>query len=186
MRELTVRIKFTSPCLGNAKKFHNIRVQGKRKKRTYFVHLRNPSNCVMFLPTWWQAIMRNAADVLSRHQQEVKGIRFALEVDGQPRPIPEQLFNRYYDENRYSRHEAFMAGDTIGVTCVVPDQISDDDFWRLMQYAGKFYGISPCRPGEFGFFTVEKMEKCGLEPPTQQARDQNDLTEVAQSARPME
>lgn len=164
MREVTVRIKFTSPCLGHVKKYYTTRVNGKRKKRTFFVHLRNPRGRVIFLPTWWTAIMRNAADVLSRYHTEVKGIRFALEVDGQPRPVPDELFDRHYAKGRYSRHEVFAVGDTIGVTCLVPEAISDDDFWRLMEYAGRYYGISPCRPGEFGFFTVESVERCGLIP----------------------
>lgn len=165
MRELTVRLKFTSPCLGHVKKQYTIRTGGKKKKRSYFLHLRNPQGQVIFLPTWWQAIMRNAADVLSRYHKEVKELRFALEVDGQPRPIPDQLYNRYYAPDRYARHEAFWAGDTIGISCLVPDSISDDDFWRLMEYAGRYFGISPCRPGEYGFFVVESVKRCGLEPP---------------------
>jgi len=54
----------------------------------------------------------------------------------------------------------------------VPDTISDDDFWRLMEYAGRYFGISPCRPGEYGFFTVESVERCGLEPLTERGEQE--------------
>lgn len=160
MRELTVRIKFTSPCLGKCKKFYNISRNGKRKKRTYFMHLRNPNGQVMLLPTWWQAVVRKAADVLSRHQREVREIRFNPQVDGRPRPVPEGLFNRHYGSKRHSKHEAFMPGDVVGISCVVPNSITDDDFWQLMQYAGTYYGMSPFRPGEFGYFEVLTVERC--------------------------
>ena len=132
MRELTVRIKFTSPCLGHVKKHYTIRVEGQRKKRTFFVHLRNPRGRVIFLPTWWTAIMRNAADVLSRHHKEVREIRFALEVDGQPRPVPEELFDRHYAKGRYSKHEVFAVGDIVGLTCLVPEA-NDADWSRRLK-----------------------------------------------------
>jgi hypothetical protein len=145
--------------------------------RNHFLLLRNPGGHVIFMPTWWQAILAQAAEVFCRHHQEVKKVRFAMEVDGKPKPLVEKTiqdrngndkkvlsghFHRYYAEKRFSKHEAFFPGTVIGVTCVVPASINDDDFYRLMELAGKYCGISPGFPGEFGFFTVESVRPTGL------------------------
>lgn len=168
MREVTVRIRFQRPCLGADKRHH--RVGGKL--RSHFLHLRDPDGDVIFLPSWWRAILRQAAKLLCRHHGEVEKIRFALKVDGRPRPLQETTaadpqgvlrrrvrgyYLRRYAPKRFAQHEAFFPGDVIGVTCTVPDSISDEDFHELMSYAGKYCGISPARPGEFGFFSVESI-----------------------------
>lgn len=128
------------------------------------------------MPNNWAALMRKAADVLCQHQSEVAGIRFQLEVDGTPQPVPDKVYRRYYGENKYSPHEAFYAGDVIGVSCLVPNKISDEDFWSLMQMAGQYYGMSPFRPGDFGHFNVEGIERRG--PVPKQPEGQNELTPI--------
>ena len=158
MRELSVRIKFTSPCLGQVKRIWH---EGG-KKRSHFLLPRNPSTGrVIFLPTWWQALLLRAAEVMCRHQSVVKAIRFGIEVDGLPRPLPGGFYFRYYREKCFAKHEAFFPGDEIGLTCLVPDEIDDDDFRRLVEIAGKYYGMSPARPNEYGFFTVESVQPIG-------------------------
>ena len=160
MRELAIRIRFTKHCLGHVKKFHWV----ESKKRSYFLMPRNPDGRVVFLPTWWRTILVKAADVLCRHQEDVKSVRFSLEVDGAPRPIPGEFYYRHYKENRFSKHEAFFPGDVVGLTCIVPEAISDDDFTRLLSLAGTYYGISPARPNEFGHFTVVSVQPNGFAP----------------------
>ena len=59
---------------------------------------------------------------------------------------------------RYALHEAFLAGDTIGVNCVLPDGLSMDDLWQLMDVAGTYKGISSFKPDEgYGTFRVEEV-----------------------------
>lgn len=165
MRELTVRIRFTLPSLGNVRTYQRlVNLEGVKKKRTVFLLPRNHEGKVILMQSWWASVMRNAADVLCRHQGVIKDVRFALEVDGTPRPFPEEWFQRFYDEDRFTPHEQFAAGDVIGVSCLVPATINDDDFWRLMSLGGEYYGMSPYRPGEFGFFKVEGIEKRGPQP----------------------
>jgi len=101
--------------------------------------------------------MRRAAEILCRHHKDVEQIRFAMEVDGNPGSAPDNLFRRYFEENKFSQHEAFFPGDVIGVTCVVPSSIDDDDFRRLLTYAGKYCGMSPGHPNDFGFYVVESI-----------------------------
>lgn len=165
MRELTVRIRFTKHSLGNVK----IQRTGR------FSFARNPSTgAVTFLPTWHQSNMRFASQLLGRHHDEVKKILWDINVDG----VLEKnsWFRRYYTvsgttKQRYVLHEAFNPGQTVGVNCVVPAGISDEDFWELMRIAGQYKGLSPARPEEFGHFEVVSIR------PRRRAADQHDTEE---------
>jgi hypothetical protein len=148
MRELTVRLMFLAPCLGNVRKYR----RQKGKVQHYYVFPRHPvSDRVMFLPKWWAASLRRAAQVLCKHQREVQEILFTPEIDGNPAPIPEQFYRRHLRSDQYTKHEAYFPGAVIGITCAVPDSIDDDDFVRLMQYAGKYSGISRLNQGSLAF-----------------------------------
>jgi hypothetical protein len=157
MRELSVNIRFTTHCLGNNKEYY--RDPGTKKRRHRFVFVRSPSGRVVFLPTWWRAIMIKAAEMLARCQADVKRVRYAPEIDGQPQRTP---YTRYYEESKFTVHEVFNPGDVVGFSCAVPPEISDEDFERLLNLAGKYFGISPARPNEFGFFEVESVRRCGV------------------------
>jgi hypothetical protein len=148
MRELTVRIRFLSPSLGNQK-------LGDGSGR--FIFQRNPHGDVIFLPSWHQANMRMAAQLLNRHQKEVQDIHWDINVDGTLRADP--WYKNYYrspksNKMRYSLHEAFIEGQIIGLNCIVPSAVKEEDFWRLMGKAGQYKGLSPWKPGEFGFYEV--------------------------------
>ncbi len=147
MRELTVRIRFTRPCLGNAKES-----TGGRYRFTT-----SPGGAVLFLTSWHQVNMRFAAQILGRHQDEVNKIQWDIEVDGAV--DRDSWFRRFFatvggGRSRYSLHESFKPGQIVGLNCVVPNPISDDDFWRLMQLAGSYRGLSPFKHGEYGFYEV--------------------------------
>lgn len=157
MQELSVRIRFTAPCLGNSKLVRTRRRAGKRKKSTVFLLPRNNEGRVVFSQSWWTIILRKAADILCHFQQDVSQIRFDRVVDGKPSLAEPDLYRRYYLRNQFSLHEAFAEGDVVGLSCVIPERISQDDFWRLLSTAGKFYGISPAKHGEFGFFEVVSL-----------------------------
>lgn len=152
MRELTVRIRFTRHSLGNQK---------SKQQGGVFLMQRGPSGSVIFMPTWHEANMRYAAKLLGRHQDEVYKIRWDINVDCVMRG--RQWFRRYYScgkqtvKQRYCRHEAFLPGQVIGLNCVVPSSISEDDLWQLMNIAGSYRGLSPYEPTKYGFFEVESI-----------------------------
>ena len=58
-----------------------------------------------------------------------------------------------------TRHSS--SGRVIGVECVLPIDMSVDVFTTLMEVAGKFRGISPYKPGEYGRFTVVSVLAAG-------------------------
>lgn len=179
MRELSVRIKFTTHCLGKEKKHY--RDPSSNKVRYKFVFNRSGSGRVIFLPTWWRAIVLKASELLSRHQDAVKNIRFGCEIDGQP---DKKLYSRYYESNQFANHEVFLPGSVIGFTCAVPDGISDEDLERLLNLAGRYFGISPARPNEFGFFEVASVQRSGVgnnSPPCHKGKPTQDTLASSQN-----
>jgi hypothetical protein len=148
MRELTVRIRFTRHSLGNVKSG----AEGR------FTFARSLEGFVLFMPAWHRENLRLAAQVLGRHQDEVDKICWDIRVDGS---VGQPDYKRYFggggSKKRYALHEAFWPGQTVGLHCVVPTPISDDDLRRLMQLAGQYRGLSPWKPGEFGLFEVDQI-----------------------------
>lgn len=154
MQEVTARIRFTQPCLGSAKKQHG-------KKGVIYAMTRNPgTSAVMFMPTWWGSITRYAAQVLNAHQTEVGNINWDPCVDGTPKRWKRYLAPKPDDPNArrpFALHEAFVAGDVIGVNCVLPTRLTIEQFWRILEIAGKYRGISPHKPREYGNFEVVEI-----------------------------
>ncbi len=148
MRELTVRIKFTKHSLGAVK----VSQSGR------FVFARNPnSGNVIFLATWHQANLKFAAQVFGQHQEEVKKILWDINVDGVVQP--NSWFRRYFTvtgtgKQRFVLHETFVPGQIVGLNCVVPSSIPDENFWGLMRLVGQYRGLSPAKPKEFGHFEL--------------------------------
>lgn len=154
MRELAAKLSFVSPCLGNVKKFY----QRNGKTSHYYLLPRDPnSKKIIFLPTWWRATLRRAAEILCRHHSDINKVLFSPVVEGIPHPIPREFYRRYYGSGKFTRHEAFFAGDEISVRLSVPQEISDEDMYKLLEYAGKYCGISPAHPNEFGHYEVTSL-----------------------------
>lgn len=148
MRELTIRIRFLTPCLGNQKS-----KDGSGK----FVFQRSPDNNIIFLASWHHSNMRMASQLLNRFQAAVLNIHWDINIDGK---LKENKWHKNYyraaksNKLRYSLHEAFHQNQIVGINCLVPNDIADEDFWRLMSKAGQYKGLSPWKPGEFGFYDV--------------------------------
>jgi serine protease inhibitor len=111
--------------------------------------LRDPDGRVMFLPTWWKALMHYAAQVVNRHHTAIKTIDWAPVIEGTTRE-----YKRYYAAKKFTLHEAFFPGDTITVYAVLPATLPIDDFKELLEVAGKYKGISPYRKDQYGTFDV--------------------------------
>lgn len=149
MRELSVRIRFTNPSLGNE----------KDHKTGRFKFQRSPGRegKILFLATWHHANMKLAAEMMGRHQETVKKICWDIEIDAELR---EKCLTRcFYQKSpggreRWSLHESLMPGQIICINCVVPNDIDDADFWTLLHIAGKYKGLSPWQPGKYGHYEV--------------------------------
>lgn len=128
---------------------------GDRRHRDISRMLRAPDGRVMFLPTWWQSLMRYAAKVLNKHHDDVK------EIDWSPIVIGDtSIYRRYYAPGKFTAHEAFMPGDIIQVHAVIPTTLPLDDFKELLDIAGKYKGISPYRSDkQYGTFDVTDVQK---------------------------
>lgn len=122
--------------------------------------------------------MSFAAQILCKHHKAVERVYFDVSVDGRTESNPEKFFKRYFNDKgngksrgRFVRHEAFLPNDVVGVNCVVPDEINDDEFWQLMDLVGRFKGISPYGPREYGNFEVETIRPHIRRPPSEEAGD---------------
>lgn len=171
MRELTVRLKFVRHCLGNVK------APGTSGR---FLLPRTPDGNILFPASWHHANMRFAAKTVGRHQDEVRKILWDINVDGVVRP--DNWYKRFYSLKRYVLHESFWPGQVIGLNCIVPVVITDEDFWQLLTVAGQYKGISPWKPGEFGLYTVESIRPRRLSPPL--PMDKNTGMEMVRPSEP--
>jgi hypothetical protein len=144
MKEVKVTLQFDQHSLGDC----------RRKKISRM--LRAPNGRVMFLPSWWQALMRYAAQVMNRHHAAVRDIDWDPIIEGTPRE-----YKRFYAPSRYTVHEAFFPGDKIVVHAVVPASLPLEDFSELLRIAGRYKGISPYRKGPYGTFDVVDIEVKG-------------------------
>lgn len=153
MRELVVQICFDRPSLGNIK----TKWSGD-SKLTYFAFARDSAGAVMFLPTWWRANLTFAAKLLCRHEDLIEHIFFDPSVIGCPGSVPDQLYKRWYGQDRLARHEAFPTGSTVGINVAIPSMLSDDDLQALFDIAGRYCGVSAFGPREYGHFRVTNVK----------------------------
>lgn len=105
--------------------------------------------------------MKLAAEMLGKHLETVKRIYWDIEIDAELRD--KCLTRCYYVKSpggrqRWSLHESLVAGQVVGINCAVPDDLSDDDFWSLLQLVGRYKGISPWKPGQYGHFDVVSIK----------------------------
>ena len=150
MKELTVRIRFDTPCLGNVKRRANC--TGVGEPWPVFQLPRMQDGRIRLETSWWRSSLRFAADVLCRHQSSVSQIHLDPGVSGQPSA---KMFKRFVGGRKYIKHEAFLDGAFMEISCVVPDTISNDDFEQLMRLVGRFKGISPFQfERQYGLFSV--------------------------------
>lgn len=157
MLEVSVKIRFTTPCLG-----------ADRRTRlglgVVFCFPRTPDGQVMFHQTWWRAIVTYAARVRNVPTAIVKRISWSPAIDGSPRLWQRYVLELDRPEHRrpgYAQHEAFLPGKVVGLECVLPVDLPPDGFRALLAVAGKYRGISPYKPGEYGRFEVVSIQPHG-------------------------
>jgi len=128
MQEVKMTLRFNQPCLGHI-----------RAKRYNTMH-RDPEGRVMFMTSWWQSIATYAAQLANVPVSLVKKIDWSPVVEGETTE-----YRRFYGPNLFSIHEAFLPGDSISVTCVLPNGLALETFKEIMGLAGKYKGIAPYR-----------------------------------------
>lgn len=146
MREVIVKIQFTTESLGNIRhadcdKFQRDEVTGK----------------VKFMPGWWKGALEYGAQALGKYQGEAKKVSFHHLVDGEV-----HYYKRFYKNKVFKLHEAFLSGDVITVTAMVPESLPLDAMSEMMNTAGKYNGISPYGWREdtgYGRFRVISVEE---------------------------
>lgn len=157
MQEVTVRLQFTRECLGSARK-------STGRDQVVFSMLRDCRGHVLFLPTWWQSLMRYAAHAIGRHQQLVDKINWDPRVDGRVVLLQRRVVRLRKDgsikREGYALHEGFPANSIIGISAILPDGMTVDWFQRLLSTIGRYRGISPFQMEDpYGTFEVVSVRR---------------------------
>lgn len=140
--EVTVRLKFTTPSLGN--------VRGEMLDRM----LRDPEGDVIFLQSWWRAVLSYGAQAFGRYQKEIEMVQTDPKVKGEL-----STYRRYYRPNEFKLHEAFLTGTEIEVRFCLPRAIGPAEFKELLTLAGRYVGVSPYgHKQDYGRFLVLSVE----------------------------
>lgn len=143
--EVSVRLRFTTPCLGNE----------RREQRDLM--MRSKDGNVVFLQSWWRCSLAFAAKAMGRFTSEVEQIQADPEIRGNAK-----IYRRWYSSSSFKEHEAFLVGDEIEARLWLPNGISPDDLKRLLEIAGKYVGLSPYGyKQDFGRFAVVSVEQVG-------------------------
>lgn len=155
MQEVGIKLRFNRVCLGAAKR--------RKHRQVYFGFDRDPENRVMFMPAAWLSVMRYAAKLANKHHSAVQKIDWCPIVDGNPRTDWRRTIISQHDgaaRSHYAVHEAFPPGETITVSCVIPDEISLADLEQLLTLVGKYKGFSPFNNSteHYGTFEVISVE----------------------------
>jgi hypothetical protein len=125
MQTIKVKLRFVTPCLGQIRCSDYDRFQ-------------RDGDSVIFMEIWWTSILDYGARALGRHHKDIADIHVDPRIEGLPK-----RFKRFYREHEFKEHEAYLPGDVIGATFMVPSAISEKDFLQILTYAGRFCGISP-------------------------------------------
>jgi hypothetical protein len=142
MREILVRLRFLTPCLGHLRAHDCDRFE------------RDADDNVIFMNTWWRQLFDYGAKAVGKHQRDVQSVRVHPVVAGDV-----SKFKRYYGPNKYKLHEAFKIGSEISVRIMLPDSLPVDDFLIILEKAGGYRGISPYGWAKgFGQFEVTHHE----------------------------
>lgn len=145
--ELVVRLKFTTPCLGNV------------RRSDYDRMTRDAEGRVIFMPTWWRSAFGQAARAISRYYDYVNQILPALPIDGELVRITRR-YGRGPDDTKV--HEGYDVGSTVTARFAVPGKMHIRQFVELLEAVGEYVGISPYRGGkDYGFFKVLEVKKVG-------------------------
>ena len=141
MQEVTARLRFITPCLGQIRRNDYDRFQ------------RDASGAVIFMNSWWRQLLQYGARAFGKHQTLVMEIRVHPRVVGEVK-----RYKRYYGPHRFKEHEAFLDGDVVEVRCMLPGNLPVEDFNKLFTLAGQWRGISPYGWQDgYGQFEVENV-----------------------------
>lgn len=140
--EVTVRLRFTTPSLGDVRSPNRDTMRRDREGK------------IVYLQAWWRATLKFAAHAISRHHKEVEEIQADPLIDGKT-----SVYKRYYSLDGFKEHEAFLDGDEVVARFMLPNKLSIGEFHELLEVAGKYAGISPYGfKQNFGRFVVMSIE----------------------------
>jgi hypothetical protein len=153
VQEVTVALRFVSPCLGTVRRL-------SVNQQVVFGFNRDSEDRIIFLSGHWRSLLSYAARVANTGQALVNRITWDLVVEGEIRRDWRRFVVRRPSDpkgrDRYALHEAFPPGSRLTLNAVLPDGLSIKTFSRLLTIVGKYKGLSPFRDDRavYGRFEV--------------------------------
>lgn len=93
---------------------------------------------VVWNQSWWYSALTTA--ILQSGVRDVKPGHFNFN----PVVVAEtQLYRRKYNGDKFRTHESIMPGTKVEFEFIVPDQVTEGMVRRIMEYLGKYIGLSP-------------------------------------------
>lgn len=142
MPEITTSIRFTTACLGSV-----------RNAEGPVTFRRSPDGYVTLAPSAWTRALGYAADATGRNRKLAEEISVDPVIRRKPR-----TYRRFYRDHEFTEHEAYMPGDVINVSALLPAAITHTDFLDLLRVVGAYCGISPYGWGRKGYGRFEVVE----------------------------
>lgn len=157
MQEVSVRIRFSRPCLGACMR--------REKRRVTFVFERDAAQRILFLPGRWTALFVRAARLANQCHSLVRSIAWCPTIVGTPRSddFPRKTSATATGNRTVTLtylHEQFGPGDTADIMAELPDGMSLENFRELLSLVGKHWGFSPfgTTTDRFGTFDVVTVQ----------------------------
>ena len=145
--EVTARLCFTQPCLGNV------------RRPDYDRMTRDSTDEVIFMVTWWRSAFGRAAKAINRFYSLVDKIHPAMQVYGDV-----TRYKRWYNGGKkFTTHECFDVGAVVEVSFLIPNEMTIGEFTELIEATGLYIGVSPYgwKTGRYGRFRVLEVRKGG-------------------------
>ena len=147
MEQIAIKIRFKTACLG-----------GQKPPGSTLARFERSGGHVIFMPTWWKEIVAYGAKGASPSfsVELAERVGFDAAVDGQVKRYTRHY--TYKGTHGCQEHEAFLVDQVIGIRAMLPDGMTRDDLFRILQTAGAFKGISPYGKDTLGFGRFEVVE----------------------------
>ena len=159
MQEVDIQLRFTTACIGS------VRRSVSSGQGVIYRMIRDGSNNVVFLPSWWQSAARYAVKVLNRYDKLVNQITWGRNVYGE---LADWRRNVGYRKRklRYALHEAYRPGTFVTLTAVLPQGMTPEAMFEILDVIGRYKGVSPFQRTDqrYGLFeTISVSPACKAE-----------------------
>jgi len=128
MKNASFTLEFVSHCLAN----------GRTRDRNCDTFDRDGQGRLIWSYNWWYSALQKAVDGAKLSSPKPAQVNVCLTVEA-----PVSIYKRKIKDNWFRRHEAIDPGTKVTFSAVVDDSVTESSLRALLDWVGKFVGISP-------------------------------------------